>query len=137
MYEKILVPVDLAHADRLNKALSTAADLARHYDASLCYIAVTPTVPTEIAHTPEEFARKLEAFADRQSAGHGKQVSSKVIVSHDPAVDLNQHLLEAIEETGADLVVMASHVPGVPDHFFASHAGYVAAHAHVSVFVIR
>lgn len=137
MYRKILVPVDLAHADRLNKALSTAADLARHYDASLCYVAVTASAPTELAHSPEEFARKLQVFADRQSAGHGQQATSKVIVSPDPAVDLDRDLLHAIEETGADLVVMASHVPGIAEHVFFSHAGYVAAHAAVSVFVIR
>ena len=32
---------------------------------------------------------------------------------------------------------MASHVPGLPEHFFASNAGALASHAEVSVFVIR
>ena len=60
-----------------------------------------------------------------------------MVVSHDPAVDLDDSLMQAIADTGADLVVMASHVPGLPEHIFASNAGYLANHASVSVFVIR
>jgi hypothetical protein len=32
---------------------------------------------------------------------------------------------------------MASHVPGLPEHIFASNAGAVASHAGMSVFVVR
>ena len=38
---------------------------------------------------------------------------------------------------GADLVIMASHVPGMLEHIFSSHGGYIAQHAKVSVFVVR
>ena len=62
MYEKIMVPVDLAHVDRLEKALTTAADLARHYRIPICYVGVTTSLPGAVAHTPAEFARKLEQF---------------------------------------------------------------------------
>ena len=41
MFKKIMVPVDLAHLPALQKALDVAADMARHYDAALCYVGVT------------------------------------------------------------------------------------------------
>lgn len=137
MYKKILVPVDLDHVDRLDKALTTAADMAKHYGIPACYVGVTAATPGPVAHTPQEFAGKLEAFARAQGARHGFDASAKAIVSHDPAVDLPRALMQAIDEVGADLVVMASHVPGLPEHLFATNAGYLANHAGVSVFVIR
>ena len=45
--------------------------------------------------------------------------------------------VEAVHETGADLVVMASHIPGIADAIWPSHGGRLASHADVSVFVVR
>jgi nucleotide-binding universal stress UspA family protein len=137
MYRKILVPVDLAHLEKLEKALRTAADLAKHYGASVTYVGATVGEPSEVAHSPEEFAQKLEEFAAAQAKKHGIDGKAKTVRSHDPARDLNNVLLKEIDAEGADLVVMASHVPGLPEHIFTSHAGGVASHAEVSVFVVR
>ena len=137
MYRKIMVPVDLAHIERLDKALATATDLAKHYGTSICFVGVTAETPTEVAHNPTEFGAKLKEFGARQSAKHGLDVETAAYPSHDPAVDLDRTLIAAAEQNGADLIVMASHVPGLQEHIFASHAGAVASHARVSVFVIR
>lgn len=137
MYKSIMVPVDLEHADRLAKALDSAADLSKHYRIPVCYVGITASTPGRVAHTPQEFAAKLEAFGKEQAARHGIEASTRTAVSHDPAVDLDKILLKAVVDTGADLVVMASHVPGIPEHVFASNAGYLANHASVSVFVVR
>jgi nucleotide-binding universal stress UspA family protein len=137
MYGKIMVPVDLHHVERLGKALDTAADLAKHYGIPVCYVGVTTETPSEIAHTPQEFAAKLQDFGAGQAAKYGVEASSAAFASHDPAVDLDKTLLQAVKDTGCDLVVMASHVPGFADHIFSSNAGTVASHADVSVFVIR
>ena len=98
---------------------------------------MTAETPTEVAHNPKEFAAKLEAFGARQSAQHGLDIETAAYPSHDPAVDLDKTLIAVAKDQGADLIVMASHVPGLPEHIFASNAGAVAAHAGVSVFVIR
>jgi nucleotide-binding universal stress UspA family protein len=137
MYEKIMVPVDLAHVERLKKAITTATDLAKHYAIPICFVGVTAEMPTEVAHTPKEFAEKLEAFGVRQSTEHDLDIETAAYPSHDPAVDLDRTLIAAARDNGADLIVMASHVPGLPEHIFASNAGAVAAHAGVSVFVVR
>ena len=137
MYEKILVPVDLSHVETLDKALKTAAELARLYDCELAYLGITSSSPGPVAHTPEEFGEKLEAFAQERARQDDVAARAEFKVVADPARDLNHTLLAAIETRGADLVVMASHRPGFPEHFFASHAGHVAAHARTSVMVVR
>jgi len=138
MYKKIMVPVDLAHIDRLEKALATAADLSRHYRIPVCYVAVSAAAPSSVAHNPDEFEAKVRQFGEQQMEKYGlHNVSTLSYISHDPAVDLDDTLMKAAEEAGADLVVMASHVPGLADHIFASNAGYFASYATISVFVIR
>ncbi|MFV0515440.1 MAG: universal stress protein [Jhaorihella sp.] len=137
MFRKIMAPVDLAHASRLSRALQVTADLAIRYDAEVCFVAVTAPTPGPLAHNPEEFAARLEEFAQAQAARHGYAASSHSMVSHDPAVDLDDTLLKAREETGADLVVMASHVPGIASFLLPSHGGRMASRAGVSVMVVR
>lgn len=132
-----MAPVDLAHADKLGRALQVAADLADRYGAEVCYVAVTAPTPGALAHNPSEFAARLDDFAQAQAARHGHTATSHSVVSHDPAVDLDDSLLKACDDTGADLVVMASHVPGVVDFLFPSHGGRIATHAEVSVMVVR
>ena len=137
MYKTIMIPVDLEHADQLEKALSIGADLAEHYGAELVAVGVTASAPGAAAHNPAEYAAKLDAFAADQTVAHGVGFKAKAMVSHDPAVDLDATLQKAGSEIGADLVVMASHVPGFIDYIFSSRAGYLAAHADISVFVVR
>lgn len=140
MYKKIAVPVDLAHTDKLKKAIDTAADLAKLYGADVTYISVTAATPGPGGHTPQEFEKNLQQFADEQGKAHGQKVAGHAVVSHDPATDLDKNLLKAVEEIGADLVVMASHEPGFVDqfwHIWPSHGGAMAKQAKASVFVVR
>ena len=64
-------------------------------------------------------------------------VRPPVEISHDMAIDLDDVLMRTANEVGADLVVMASHVPGLAEYVFASRAGYLASHAKMSVLVVR
>ncbi|WP_121064961.1 universal stress protein [Chachezhania antarctica] len=137
MFAKIMVPVDLAHADRLTRALTVTADMAKQYGAEVIFVGVSTAAPTSVAHTPEEYAEKLKTFAADQGTKGGFTASSDPILSHDPSVDLNKALLKAISDTGAELVIMASHVPGALDYVLGSHGGHLASHAHCSVLLIR
>lgn len=137
MYKKIMVPVDLAHTKRLEKAIGVSTDLARHLRIPICFVGVTAETPTEVARTPKEYAEKLAEFGAEQAKTHGLDVATAAYPSHDPAIDLDKTLIGAANKHGADLIVMASHLPGLPEHIFASHAGAVASHADVSVFVVR
>lgn len=137
MYNKILTPIDLTHVDRLAKAVDTAIDLARHYGVPLVFVGVTEAAPSPVAHNPQEYARKLAAYAEEQGRAHGFAAEAKAYTAHDPATEIDDALLKAVAETGADLVVMASHAPTIGDALVPSHGGRLAAHTGVSVFLVR
>ena len=137
MFNTIMVPVDLRHASALDKALTIAADLARRDGASITYVGVTGTAPSAAARSPEEYAEKLEAFAQKAGTAAGVGVASRSVHVHDIPVDLNSALRDMVDELGADLVIMASHVPSFGDLLVGSHAGHLASHTASSVFVVR
>ncbi|MEM9138250.1 MAG: universal stress protein [Pseudomonadota bacterium] len=137
MYKRIMVPVDLNQTDKLAGALSMAGQMAEMCGGELIYAGVHGGAPSEVAHDKDEYAQKLDAFADAQPFAKIVKVSSLPIYSHDPAVEIATGLVKAASEHKIDLIVMASHVPGWAEHVFHSNAGYVASHAPVSVFVVR
>lgn len=137
MFQRIMVPVDLSHTDKLQAALKSAADIAKLYGATCIYVGVSASAPSSLAHNPSEYAAKLAEFADQQAKAHGIATESHAAISHDPAVDLDGTLLKAEAATRADLVVMATHVPGMADIFLPNHGGHLAAHSKVSVFLVR
>lgn len=137
MVSSIMVPVDLGHTDALQAAVAVAGSLAKHADATVTLVGVTGTGATEVAHNPKEFEAKLTAYGDEVSAQIGVPVETRAMVDTDVAVDLGNVLIQAAQDMGCDLIVMASHVPGFLEHIIASNAGYVASHAKCSVYVVR
>lgn len=137
MFKNIMVPVDLAHLETLEPALDVVADMAKRYDARITYVGITANTPTSVARTPQEYEQKLDAFAQERHKVHGQPVSIKVYSSTDPVANVDDLLVEAIEETGADLVMMATHLPRHLDIVMPSHGGKVATHTDASVFLIR
>lgn len=137
MFHKIIFPVDLAHPDALEKALTVAADLARRHEVPLIALGVTATTPGPVAHTPEEYATKLDAYARDATERTGVAITAHVVKAADPSIDIDNRIIAEAHDIGADLVVMASHVPGMAERLFASRSGYLAAHADFSVFVVR
>jgi nucleotide-binding universal stress UspA family protein len=135
LYSHIMIPIDLAHADRLDRAIATGADLARLYGADITFVGVTSPLPGAAAHSPQEFQHKLEAFAARQAEARGVTAKARAVVAHDPSVEMDKLLLKTAQEVGADLVVMATHVPHGLE--WPSHGGHLASHAAISVMLVR
>ena len=137
MFTTLMIPVDLAHTDQMEKAVTVAADLAELYSAKAHLVGVTMSGPTSIATGEKEFTQKLESFARWCSEEHGVAFAPVVKLSHDLTIDLDAVLMRAAKDLEADLIVMASHTPGLAEHLFASNAGYLASHMDTSVMVIR
>lgn len=138
MFSKILVPVDLDNVDKLSKALDIAADIAKRGGATVTYLGVVDAVPTMSARTEgERLMKRLDDFAAEQGKAHGVETSDQVVLRRDLHLNVGSEIISAAKEAGCDLVVMASHVPGLKEHIFSSNAGYVASHAPMSVYVIR
>lgn len=137
MFEQIMVPVDLVRKDTLQKALDVAGEMAKTYNARVHVVSVGGDLPGTLGHNPEQFGATLNAFAKELEEKYGTDVKAHPVMSNDPSADTTQHLMTAIKDIGADLVIMASHEPGLMEHIFSSHGGYVATHAKCSVFVVR
>lgn len=137
MFRHIMVPVDLTHQETLQRALDCADDLAARYDAAITYVGVTSSAPTPLASNPQAFAQKLEAFAAARAGRHGREAGSHVCIVNDLPTETDDALMKAIGETGADLVVMASHVPGLVEYVWSSNGGRIASHATCSVMLVR
>jgi nucleotide-binding universal stress UspA family protein len=137
MYQRIGVPVDLAHTERLDKAVATAAALARSFDAAIDMVSVTSPAPGVVAPGPEAFRKQLADYARACSERHGQTFNPHACISDDPAAELDRTLEAAFEELGADLLVVASHVPGLRDYLLSSNAGWLARHSKLSVLVVR
>jgi len=138
MYARILVPVDLDHADKLVTALDLAGKTARENDATVIYVGVVDAVPTASATTEGSKARTLlDDFAADQAHRYGIKVSDHVALRGDMHLNIGRDIIETAKKFDCDLIIMASHIPGLKDHFLASNAGYVASHAPMSVYVVR
>ena len=137
MFSQIMVPVDLEHRGSLEKALEVAGDLARSYRATLHFVSVSGGIPTKLAHSAEDYGDKLDDFARKMGKKYGVTTKSLNMAAIDPTAEMDADLMKAVDQTGADLVVMASHEPGLMEYIFSSHAGHMASHAKVSVFVVR
>ncbi len=139
MFDKIMIPVDLQHIEKLERSLDIVATLARQWDATVYYVTVAGRVPNRAAKSPEEHAKHLEQFAAEQGEKHGISTASLIKDSTDVTIELEKKLLEAADEIDADLIVTASNVPGISDklHLIPSHSGELASKAKCSVFVLR
>lgn len=137
MFSKIMIPVDLRHDDKMEKALRVVADLATKCRAEAHVVGVTMSSPTDVAPTPAAFQERLSDLVASHSALLGGGMKAHTEISHDISIDLDATLERAAERLGADLIVMASHIPGWSEHIFASNAGYLASHSKMSVFVVR
>lgn len=137
MFRQIMVPVDLGHIDQLARSLDAAILIARQTGAEVVFVGVSSSAPSEVARTPQAFAARLESFARKFGEEHGITTQSKAYITHDPATDLDDTLLTATRDLGADLVVMASHVPNLGDYIWPSNGGTIAKRAGISVFIVR
>ena len=104
----------------------------------MVYVGVVDAVPTTSARTEGERIKKLlDSFSADQAKAHGIQTADHIALRHDLHLHVGSELIGSAKEADCDLIVMASHIPGIRDHIFSSNAGYVATHAPISVYVVR
>lgn len=137
MFDTIVVPVDLGHTEQVDKALTIAAGLARTHEAALHVVGVTGAPPGATAHTPAEHAERLEAWAQERSATLEMPITTHSVAAHDPQVDMEARILDEAHRLKADLIVMATRVPGFAERLFSAHGAALARQADISVFLVR
>ena len=139
MYKNILLPIDIAQESSWQKALPVAIAQARSNSASLHIVAVAPEAPPQLPFLPADYGSKM--------VSHAEAKLETIVKEHDPDdIQCRQHvrqgsiykeILALAREIGADLIVMASHQPGIEDYLLGPNAARVVRHASCSVLVVR
>ncbi len=136
MYGKILVPIDLSHVDTGMKAIKIARKLLDD-DGKIILINVVEDVPTYItAELPVGIFDETKdiALAELKKAAKSVGLDADIEVRSGRAAPA---ILDTAEERKADLIVLASHRPGLADYFLGSTASRVVRHAQCPVFIDR
>ncbi|WP_170476814.1 universal stress protein [Ruegeria arenilitoris] len=137
MFEHIMFPVDLHMPPEVYKAAKVATEVAKWQNAKITLVSVTGTQPGDVTQSESSITADLAALAEKLSEQSGSEVDTLNIHSVDVAIEVDGDLRRAAEDMGADLIVVGTHAPRITDHIFSSHAGYLAKHAKMSVFVVR
>jgi len=140
MFKKILVPIDVSQSDSGEAGLKAAAELANKTGAKLILLHVTGDIPNLVANQlPSNYTETMEASSaktlDELASKHGLASGSyEIQASHGQIYD---RIIEVAEKGAIDLIVIASHQPGLADYLLGSTAAKVVRHAHCSVLVVR
>lgn len=130
---RILVPVDMRHAEASQKAIETAIYFARPTGAAVFILTVANPLGTHMTEMPEAHRPEFEALVEAEAARLDYPITP-LFQSHESA---NETIQKVIKQHGMDFVVMATHHPRLADHLFGSHASQTALHADCSVLIVR
>jgi nucleotide-binding universal stress UspA family protein len=140
MYQRILLPVDLADPNLAKPALDTAVMLAKSSGGSIRLINILPvTPPMLVEYVPADFDDQQRRSAEEALSIIAGEIALAAgdVTSEVRQGGIYQEILEAAKEIDADLIVMSSHRAGVRTYFLGSVAGHVVRYAGCSVMVVR
>jgi nucleotide-binding universal stress UspA family protein len=140
MYQRILVPIDLADPNLARPAIDTAVMMANASNGLLRLINVLPMTPVMLAeYVPPDFD-----VQQRTSAEDALRIVAKETGLEPARIStlvrqggIYHEILEEAKAMNADLIVMSSHRTGVRTYFLGSQAGHVVRYATCSVLVVR
>ncbi len=136
MFKTILVPIDMAHVAEGKANIDIALKQAEA-DAKIILLNVVEDIPTwaavelpaNLVETSLQTARdELQAIANASDM----PMEAEARTGHS-----YKTILDVADEKQVDLIIIASHRPGLQDYFLGSTAAKVVRHAKCSVMVIR
>ena len=136
MYKTILVPIDMAHIEK-GKAMIDIAMVQGDKDTQTILLNVVEELPAWVAsqlpsgvldESRQSALKDLKAIADTANIN----VDVEVRAGHP-----YKTILEVADKSGAELIIVASHQPGLEDYFLGSTAAKIVRHAKCSVLVVR
>lgn len=136
MYKTILIPVELGQKEKAAGMVAIARRLGGE-EAKLIFVTVVEEVPAYVlAQLPEGIIEESRNEARSTLAALAKELGVaaeiEVRVGHAPS-----GILAVADEKGADVIIVASHRPGLQDYLLGSTAARVVRHATCPVFIDR
>jgi len=136
MFKTILVPIEIGNADKARSTIDIAARNGSE-DARIILINVVEQIPNWAAVELGEGIQEKSFLTSQQEL---TKIASASSVKTEVEVHVGhpyRTILEVAEKEGAELIVIASHQPGVQDYLLGSTAAKVVRHAKCSVLVLR
>lgn len=136
MYKNILVPVAIDHNEHLGEALALASSL-RAEGGKITMLHVMESIPGYVAtYISDDIHEKNVQAAHDALAELAVEASVpaevRIVSGHS-----GRTILDFVEEEKQDLIIIASHRPGLQDYFLGSTAAHVVRHARCNVLVVR
>ncbi len=136
MYKTILVPIEMGHLEAGKKTIDLAVEHAAE-GARIILLNVVEEIPSWAAiDLPADLVDKnIASSRDELKAiatASGMKMDVEVRTGHS-----YNTILDVAEDRGADLIIIASHRPGLQDYFLGSTAAKVVRHATCSVLIVR
>lgn len=136
MFQTILVPVALSDIDKATPMLDAARQLGGE-NARVVLMSVVENVPTYVAtELPGGFMDKAKQNAHDSLAKIAQDAGLQVEIvvrSGQPSAGI----IGTAKEKNADVIIIASHQPGLSDYLLGSTAHRVVRHAKCAVLVLR
>lgn len=135
-YRSILVPVDLAHPEVASDMFSKARALLSP-GGRLTVVHAMPDIPPYVTmEMPDGFLpvalRRAEETLRDMAEKEGMEADIRILTGQAPRA-----ILDTADAVEADLILVASHRPGLADYLLGSTAARVVRHATCSVLVMR
>lgn len=135
MYHNILIPVSF-DAERDVTAPIKLAEILGNPDAQVTLLHVVEHIPGyAISYMPEDYLTEARAAIEKEledMAAKLPNAKGVVIEGHS-----GRSILEWAEINKPDLIIIASHRPGMADLLLGSTAAQVVRHAQCAVHVVR
>ncbi|WP_171131220.1 MULTISPECIES: universal stress protein [unclassified Ruegeria] len=135
MYHNILVPISF-DAERDTSGPLKLAQVLATPDAKVTLLHVVEHIPDyAITYVPSEYlteARKAVKVELETLAAQLPNAKGEVVEGHS-----GRTILDWVEANKPDLIIMASHRPGMQDLLLGSTAAHVVRHAKCAVHVVR
>jgi len=136
-YQNILIAVDPENPTKVDQAIAIAKQL-KSDEGQITLVTAITSIPYYVTeHLPAgllEQNRKEAEFRLKEYVTIGSKVKTLAISS--PA-SAGAALVDFASDKKVDLVIVASHRPGLKDYFLGSTAGRVVRHSPCAVHVIR
>ncbi len=136
MYKSVVIAAALFNQGATTRAAMERARALLAAGGKITLVHVIDEVPGYVAASiPKEHmtARRREVEDQLAALAAGAPDVDVVVREGQPAAAI----LGTAKETGADLIMIASHKPGLSDYFIGSTAARIVRHAPVSVLVTR
>ncbi len=135
-YNSILLPIDIAHPEHASSMFEKAKALLNE-GGKMRVVYAIPDVPGFVnSELPGDYIKtataKAKATLDEIVSNASVSVDTEILSGQAPRA-----ILAAGEKMNADLIIVASHRPGLADYLLGSTAARLVRHAQCSVLVMR